>query len=84
MAILQYYAAEGMNPVGDVVPSMDPNILLYSKRVPLGVVVLITPWNFPLAIPLWQMAPALGDGNAVALQPASRTPHVASRMVERR
>ncbi len=78
VAILQYYGAEGMNPVGDVVPSVDPNILLYSRRVPLGVVALITPWNFPLAIPLWKMAPALVYGNTIALKPASATPHVAN------
>ena len=48
VALLQYFGVEGSNPVGDVVPSVDPNILLYTKRVPIGVVSLITPWNFPL------------------------------------
>lgn len=76
VAILQYYGAEGMNPVGDVVPSANPNLLLYSRRVPLGVVSLITPWNFPLAIPLWKMAPALVYGNTIVLKPATATPHM--------
>lgn len=76
VALLQYYGVEGMNPVGTVVPSANPNILLYTTRVPLGVVALITPWNFPLAIPVWKMAPALVYGNAVALKPASATPGV--------
>ena len=76
VAILQYYGAEGMNPVGSVVPSINPQILLYTQRVPLGAVALITPWNFPLAIPLWKMSPALVYGNTIALKPASATPHV--------
>ena len=76
VAILQYYGVDGMNPVGEVVPSVNPNILLYTDRVPLGVVSLITPWNFPLAIPLWKMAPALVYGNTIVLKPASATPHM--------
>jgi alpha-ketoglutaric semialdehyde dehydrogenase len=74
VAILQYYGIEGMNPVGDVVPSVNPNLLLYTTRVPLGVVSMITPWNFPIAIPLWKMAPALVYGNTVVLKPATATP----------
>ena len=58
VALLQYFGVEGSNPVGSVVPSVNPNILLYTNRMPLGVVSLITPWNFPLAIPIWKMAPA--------------------------
>jgi aldehyde dehydrogenase (NAD+) len=76
IALLQYYGVEGMNPVGAVVPSVNPNILLYTNRVPLGVVALITPWNFPLAIPIWKMAPALVYGNTIVLKPASATPHI--------
>lgn len=76
VAILQYYGSEGMNPVGEVVPSANPNMLLYTRRVPLGAVSLITPWNFPLAIPLWKMAPALVYGNTITLKPASATPHM--------
>ena len=78
IALLQYYGVEGANPVGAVVPSVNPNILLYTNRMPLGVVSLITPWNFPIAIPIWKMAPALVYGNTIVLKPASATPHVAT------
>jgi acyl-CoA reductase-like NAD-dependent aldehyde dehydrogenase len=78
VALLQYFGVEGSNPVGSVVPSVNPNILLYTNRMPLGVVCLITPWNFPLAIPIWKMAPALVYGNTIVLKPASATPHVAT------
>ena len=78
VALLQYYGVEGSNPVGTVVPSINPNILLYTDRMPLGVISLITPWNFPLAIPIWKMAPALVYGNTIVLKPASATPHVAT------
>lgn len=74
VALLQYYGVDGSNPVGTVVPSVNPNILLYTNRMPLGVVSLITPWNFPLAIPIWKMAPALVYGNTVVLKPASAAP----------
>ena len=76
VTLLQYYGVEGMNPVGSVVPSANPNILLYTNRVPLGVAGLITPWNFPLAIPVWKMAPALVYGNTIVLKPASTAPHI--------
>ncbi len=76
VALLQYYGVEGSNPVGDVVPSINPNILLYTTRVPLGVISMITPWNFPMAIPIWKMAPALVYGNTIVLKPASLTPYM--------
>ncbi len=82
VALLEYYGVEGSNPVGDVVPSVDPNILLYTRRVPIGVVSLITPWNFPLAIPIWKMAPALVYGNSIVLKPASATPHLGALIAE--
>ncbi len=82
VALLQYFGVEGSNPVGDVVPSVDPNILLYTKRVPIGVVTLITPWNFPLAIPIWKMAPAMVYGNSILLKPASATPHLGVLIAE--
>jgi alpha-ketoglutaric semialdehyde dehydrogenase len=77
VALLRYYSAEGVRSVGDVVPSVNPRTMLYTTRVPLGVVSLITPWNFPIAIPIWKMAPALVYGNTVVLKPASATPHCA-------
>ena len=56
--------------------------MLYSRREPLGVVAVITPWNFPIAIPAWKIAPALAYGNAVVFKPASATPLTALRLVE--
>src|SRR6185503_12353408 len=59
---------------GQTIPHESPNNLLYTIRQPLGVVGLITPWNFPIAIPAWKMAPALVSGNAVVIKPASQAP----------
>ena len=59
---------------GQTLPHDLPNNLLYTNRQPLGIVGLITPWNFPVAIPAWKMAPALVSGNAVVLKPASQCP----------
>ncbi|MBD2867261.1 alpha-ketoglutaric semialdehyde dehydrogenase GucD [Paenibacillus arenilitoris] len=77
-AILRYYAGEGMRPVGDVIPSTDADALMFTTRAPLGVVGVITPWNFPVAIPIWKMAPALIYGNAVVWKPALETSVTAS------
>src|SRR5690606_25820495 len=68
--ILRYYAQEGIRANGDVIPSNGPRTLQYTKRVPLGVVGIITPWNFPVAIPIWKIAPALICGNTVIWKPA--------------
>ncbi len=70
VVLLRYYAGEGMRSVGEVYPASDGKSLLYSNRVPLGVVGVITPWNFPVAIPLWKMAPALIYGNTIVWKPA--------------
>jgi aldehyde dehydrogenase (NAD+) len=59
---------------GQTIPHDLPNNLLYTVRQPLGVVALITPWNFPVAIPAWKLAPALVAGNAVVIKPASQAP----------
>jgi len=59
---------------GQTIPHDLPGNLLYTRREPLGVVALITPWNFPVAIPAWKMAPALVSGNAVVIKPASQAP----------
>jgi len=72
-AILRYYAGEGMRSVGDVIPSTDPGALMYTTRKPLGVVGVISPWNFPVAIPVWKIAPALIYGNTVVWKPAAET-----------
>ena len=59
---------------GQTIPHDLPGNLLFTQRQPLGVVALITPWNFPIAIPAWKMAPALVCGNAVVIKPASQVP----------
>ena len=72
--ILRYQAQSAMDPDGDTYPTAPPadmRTLLLSRRRPRGVAGLITPWNFPFAIPLWKAAPALAYGNTVVLKPAS-------------
>ncbi|MEY9970577.1 acyl-CoA reductase-like NAD-dependent aldehyde dehydrogenase [Lysinibacillus sp. RC46] len=69
-SILRYFAQEGMRATGEVLPSANEAKLLYTIRVPLGVVAAITPWNFPVAIPLWKIAPALVYGNTVVWKPS--------------
>lgn len=71
VAILRYFAGEAWRPLGETIPSSDPRMLLYTTRRPLGVVAAVTPWNFPVAIPLWKLAPALAYGNTVVWKPAS-------------
>src|SRR5512136_2601401 len=75
VALLRFYAAEGVRPCGEVIPSVNPRTFVYTTRVPLGVVSVITPWNFPIAIPIWKIAPALVYGNTVVFKPAIITPH---------
>ncbi|WP_096186872.1 alpha-ketoglutaric semialdehyde dehydrogenase GucD [Evansella halocellulosilytica] len=82
VAILRYYAGEGMRKVGDVIPSTDAGALMLTTRAPLGVVGVITPWNFPVAIPIWKMAPALIYGNTVVLKPAQDTGVTAAKVIE--
>ena len=77
VALLRYYAAETWRPDGEVIPSAGAATWLMTKRVPLGVVSLITPWNFPIAIPLWKAAPALAFGNAVVMKPSEHAPKTA-------
>jgi aldehyde dehydrogenase (NAD+) len=82
VAILRYYAGEGMRKSGDVIPSTDSEALMFTTRVPLGVVGVIAPWNFPVAIPLWKTAPALIYGNTVVLKPAQETAVTAAKLAE--
>jgi acyl-CoA reductase-like NAD-dependent aldehyde dehydrogenase len=72
--VLEFTASEGRRPTGQVIPSELPNTFLYTTRSPLGVVAVITPWNFPLCIPTWKIAPALLEGNCVIFKPATLTP----------
>lgn len=82
VAILRFYAGEGIRKIGDVIPSADSEALMFTTRVPLGVVGIITPWNFPVATPLWKIAPALVYGNAVVFKPAQETGATAAKVVE--
>ena len=80
--ILRYFAGEAQQPNGEHYPSANINTLLYTREEPLGVVGVITPWNFPIAIPAWKIAPALAFGNTVVLKPASQAPLSAMALVE--
>lgn len=80
--ICRYYAGEAVRSVGSVIPAQTPDTLQYSVHDPLGPVALITPWNFPLAIPLWKAAPALAFGNTVVLKPSELSPAVAHALAE--
>jgi acyl-CoA reductase-like NAD-dependent aldehyde dehydrogenase len=82
VAVLRYYSGEGVRSIGEVIPSSDEGALLFTTRVPLGVVGLITPWNFPVAIPVWKMAPALVYGNTVVLKSALETTVTAIKLLE--
>ena len=72
--------ASGVDLVGKTFQSGIKKTLLYSVREPLGVVAIMTPWNFPIAIPTWKIAPALISGNTVVFKPASLTPLIAQKM----
>ena len=75
-------AGEGRRMAGETVPSELPDKWAMSIRQPIGVAGIITPWNFPIAIPCWKMMPALVTGNTVVFKPASDTPHCATLLVE--
>ena len=80
--ILRYVGGEGARLGGQHMPSERDRVFIQTRRRPLGVVGLITPWNFPIAIPAWKTAPALIAGNAVVLKPSDLAPLCALRMVE--
>ena len=72
--IFKFFAGETLRLTGDVVPSVRPGINVEITREPVGVVGIVTPWNFPIAIPAWKIAPALAYGNCVVFKPASLVP----------
>jgi len=74
IALLEFYAGQASLLGGQTFPSAMDGRFLYTVRAPLGIVALITPWNFPSAIPVWKLAPALLCGNTVVLKPASLAP----------
>jgi aldehyde dehydrogenase (NAD+) len=80
--ILRFVGGEGARFSGENVPSERNRVLIQTRRRPLGVVGLITPWNYPIAIPTWKTAPALISGNAVVLKPSDLAPTCAVRLAE--
>ncbi len=80
--IFRYFGGEGARQPGWTIPSERPGVFAYTLKKPLGMVGLITPWNFPSAIPAWKLAPALVAGNTVVLKPASLAPLSSLRLVE--
>ncbi len=80
--ILEFMAGEARRIGGETLPSELPKNFAYTIKQPLGVVAAITPWNFPVSIPVWKMAPALIAGNTVVFKPASLTPFTGARVVE--
>ncbi|MGA2665817.1 MAG: aldehyde dehydrogenase family protein, partial [Nitrososphaerales archaeon] len=79
--LFRFYGGQGSRLDGKTYPSNFPKTFLYSVKEPLGVVALMTPWNFPIAIPAWKIAPALVSGNSVVFKPASLTPGIATKLV---
>lgn len=77
-----YSAGEGRRLYGQTTPSEMPNKFAMTVRTPIGVCALITPWNFPIAIPCWKAMPALVCGNTVILKPAEDTPACATKLIE--
>ncbi len=80
--IFKFFAGECLRLAGETIPSVRPNIGVEVTREPLGVVGIITPWNFPIAIPAWKVAPALAYGNCVVLKPADLVPGCAWALAE--
>jgi acyl-CoA reductase-like NAD-dependent aldehyde dehydrogenase len=82
IANVRFSGGEGTRLTGETIPSAQRGTLIYTRRDPLGVVACVTPWNFPIAIPAWKIAPALVSGNTVIFKPASLTPLCAVDVVQ--
>ena len=80
--IFKFFAGECLRLAGELLPSVRPGVGVEITREPVGVVGLITPWNFPMAIPAWKIAPALAYGNCVVLKPADLVPGCAWALAE--
>ena len=80
--VAEFCAGESRRLTGETIPSELPLNFAYTIKQPLGVVACVTPWNFPVAIPVWKIAPALVAGNTVVFKPATLTPATATRIVE--
>lgn len=82
IAILRYFAEEAVHPIGQVIPALSAGSLQFSLRRPLGVIGVVSPWNFPVAIPLWKLAPALAFGNTIVWKPAETASLVATHLAQ--
>jgi aldehyde dehydrogenase (NAD+) len=80
--IFKFFAGEVLRAAGELLPSVRPGIKVEITREPVGVVGIITPWNFPIAIPAWKIAPALAYGNCVVFKPADLVPGCAWALAE--
>ncbi len=80
--VIEFFAGEARRITGETIPSELANNFCYTLKQPVGPVGVITPWNFPIAIPIWKIAPALVSGNTVVFKPASLTPLTAALIVE--
>ncbi|OFW09428.1 MAG: aldehyde dehydrogenase [Acidobacteria bacterium RIFCSPLOWO2_02_FULL_67_36] len=80
--VIEFFAGEARRITGETIPSELPHNFCYTVKQPVGPVGIITPWNFPVAIPVWKMAPALVSGNTVVFKPATLTPLTAALIVE--
>lgn len=80
--IFRYYAGQTLDPDGETYPSQNSDVLLFTRRGPVGVVSVITPWNFPISIPAWKIAPALAFGNTVVWKPADLVPLTAVHLTQ--
>ncbi|WP_434730541.1 aldehyde dehydrogenase family protein [Rhizobium binae] len=80
--IFEFFAGEVLRLAGETIPSVRPNIGVEITRDPLGVIGIITPWNFPIAIPAWKIAPALCYGNTIVFKPADLVPACSWAIVE--
>src|ERR671914_2825667 len=80
--VAEFCAGESRRMNGETIPSELPSNFAYTIRQPHGVVAVVTPWNFPVAIPTWKIAPALVAGNTVVFKPATLVPATAVRIVE--
>ncbi|HVL69157.1 MAG TPA: aldehyde dehydrogenase family protein [Vicinamibacterales bacterium] len=80
--VLEFFAGEGRRITGETIPSELPHNFCYTVKQPVGPVAVITPWNFPVAIPIWKIAPALVSGDTVVFKPAPLTPLTAVMLAE--
>jgi aldehyde dehydrogenase (NAD+) len=80
--MIQYVFGTGRMPMGDVLASEIPDKDAFMRRKPWGVVAVITPWNFPFAVPLWMLGPSLLEGNTAVYKPSEDTPAIGQRLVE--